>query len=245
MVEYELAYELEYLGFTPNEAKIYLTLLRIGKAQAGRIAKECRLERTSTYNALKKLVQKGVVAYVIESNKQVFSASEPKKIKDMFKEKEERALKIIPKLEELKKFEREKENIIKFRGYAGIKTVFNDMLNSCKQGEEYLIFGSENQLSKKMPVYAEIYVAKKDKKKIRARILMNEKFKKEGKKMSSFTKARYVPKEVRSFSNINVYKNKVAIFIWAEVPEAIIIDDKGTADSFRSYFEFMWKQAKK
>lgn len=245
MTEENLIYELEYLGFTTNEAKVYLTLLKIGRAQAGRIAKECRLERTSTYNALKKLTQEGVVASVIESNKQVFSVGEPEKIRDIFKEKEERAIKIIPQLQELKKFEREKENIIKFRGYAGIKTVFNDILNSCGHGEEYLIFGSENQLSQKMPVYAEIYVARKDKKKLRARILMNKKFKKIGHKMSKYTEVKYVPKEVRSFSNINIYKNKVAILIWSEIPEAIIIDNKETTDSFRSYFEFMWKSAKK
>lgn len=245
MVEESLVYELEYLGFTPNEAKVYLVLLRIGHAQAGRIATECRLERTSTYNALKKLTQAGVVSSVIESNKQTFSVSEPKKILDMFKEKEERAMRIIPQLQELRKFEREKESIIKFRGYAGIKTVFNEILNSCKAGEEYLIFGSENQFSKKMPVYAEIYVARKDKKKIKARILVNEKLRSFGSKMSKYTEVRYVPNEVRSLSNINVYKNKVAIFIWSEIPEAIIIDNKDTADSFRSYFEFMWNCAKK
>jgi len=45
---------------------------------------------------------------------------------------------------------REKENITKFRGYSGIKTAFNDILNSCKEKEEYLIFGSENQISEKI-----------------------------------------------------------------------------------------------
>jgi len=245
MAEPDLMYELEYIGFTPNEAKVYLALLRIGRAQAGRISKECRLERTSTYNALKKLIHEGVVAYVIESNKQVFSVGEPKKIVDMFKEKEERAIRIIPRLNELRKFEREKENITKFRGFAGIKTVFNDILNSLNYQEEYLIFGSENQLSQKMPVYAEIFVARKDKKKLKARILMNERFRKLGRKMSKYTLVKYVPHGVRSFSNINIYKNKVGIFIWSEIPEAIIIDNKETADSFRSYFEFMWSHATK
>lgn len=244
MIEENLVYELEYLGFTPNEAKVYLVLLRMGRAQAGRIAKECRLERTSAYNALKKLIQEGVVSCVIESNRQIFSVGEPKKITEMFKEREERAIRIIPQLEKLRGFDTEKESIIKFRGYAGIKTVFNEILNSCKPGEEYLIFGSENQLSLKMPVYAEIYVARKDKKKIRARILINEKFRKSGVKKSKYTLVRYVPDKVRSFSNINVYGNKIAIFIWSEIPEAIVINNKDTADSFRSYFEFMWGEAK-
>ncbi len=244
MTEENLIYELEYLGFTSNEARIYLTLLRIGRARAGRIARECNLERTSVYHSLKRLVQEGVVAYVIESNKKVFSVSDPKKIKEMFKEKIERAERIIPQLDEIRKFEKEKESLIKFRGLSGVKTVFNDILNTCKVGDEYLIFGSENQLFNMMPIYAKIYVSKKDRKKLRARILMNEKYRISGKKMSKFTRVKYLPKEVRSLSNINIYKNKVAIFIWSEIPEAIIIDNKETADSFRSYFEFMWNSAK-
>ena len=66
----------------------------------------------------------------------------------MFKDKEELAKLIIPKLEQLKKAEQEKENILKFRGYAGIKTVLNDILKICKEGEEHLhnwIRGSTNR----------------------------------------------------------------------------------------------------
>ena len=67
----EIEQELRNLGFTSNEAIVYLTLLRLGKSQAGRLAKECNLERTSTYNSLKRLVGEGVVSYIIESNKRV------------------------------------------------------------------------------------------------------------------------------------------------------------------------------
>lgn len=241
----EIAHELEYLGFTSNEVKVYLTLLRIGKSKAGRLSKECGLERTSTYNALKRLMQEGVVSYVIESNERIFSAGEPERILDMFKEKEERVKLIMPKLKSIKNYEREKESIYKFKGIAGVKSVFNDILNSTEKGGEYLIFGSENQLSEIMPVFTEIYVAKKDKKKIRARILIKESMKQKGKKKSKYTQVRFVPKEVLSTANVNVYGDKVAIFIWSETPEAIIIDDKSTSDSFRSYFEFMWKNAKR
>src|SRR3989338_10334268 len=110
-----IAYELEYLGFTSNEVKVYLTLLGIGRSQAGRIAKECRLERTSTYNALQRLIKDGLVSYIIESNKKVFSAGPPEKIVDLFKEKEERASLILEQLKNIKKGEREKESILNFK----------------------------------------------------------------------------------------------------------------------------------
>jgi HTH-type transcriptional regulator, sugar sensing transcriptional regulator len=239
----EISQDLEALGFTKNEVRVYLTLLRIGSTMAGRLAREAGLERTSAYNALNRLVNEGVVSYVIESRKKVFHASDPQKIIDMFKEKEARAERLVPKIVALRKFEREREHILKFRGYAGVKTVFNDIINNCKEGEEYLIFGSENQLSTRMPEFAQILVSRKDKKKLRARILLKESMKGTGKKMSEYTKVRFVPKTWRSLVNINVYGSKVALFLWSETPEAIIIDNKDAADTFRSYFEFMWENA--
>ncbi len=241
----EIEQELRDLGFKSNEARVYLTLLRLGRSQAGRLAKECNLERTSTYNSLRRLVGEGIISYVVEANKKVFSASDPTKIVEMFKEKEERASLLIPGLMNLRKYEKEKENILKFKGYSGLKTVMNDILKMCEDGSEYLIFGSENQLSERMPIFAKIFVARKDKKKLRARILIRKGLKGRQKKMSKYTQARFVPTDVISPANINVYANKVAILVWSEIPEAIIIDNVGVAATFGSYFEFMWKLAKK
>jgi len=235
--------ELRELGFTDNEIKVYLTLFRIGRAKAGRISKECSLERTSTYNALKRLQEKGVVSSIIEGKTRLFAAGTPHKLVDMIHEKEEVIKIIIPQLESLKKFEREKENILKFRGYAGVKTVLNDILKTCGDKEEYLIMGSEGQLSERMPTFSRIFVAKKDRKKLRARILIRET--RASKPHSKHTTFRYVPQDVISPSNVTIYKGKVAMILWSEVPEGIIIDDEDVAKTFRSYFEFMWKHAKK
>ena len=234
--------ELRDLGFTDNEIKVYLTLFRIGTSKAGRISKECALERTSTYNALKRLQEKGVVSSIIEGKTRVFSPGTPQKILDMLKEKEEVASMLIPELEKLHKFEREKENILKFRGYAGVKTVLNNVLKTCNEGDEYYIMGTENQLSDRMPEFAKIFVARKDQKKLKAKILIRATRK--SKSLSKYTEVRYVPQEVVSPANITIYGGKIAIVLWSEIPEAVIIDNEDFAKTLRSYFEFMWKNAK-
>ncbi len=237
----DIEYELSFLGFTKNEIKIYLTLLRLGRTRAGKLAKEARLERTSTYNSLSRLISQGIVGYVIEANEKVFYAAEPEKIIDLFKEKEERAGKIISELKKIRKFEREKEEIIKFKGYSGIKTVMNDIFNSCNKGGEYLVLGMEGQLSQRLPTFAEIFIARKDAKKIKSRAIIRKLD--SGGKISKYTKVRYIPYNLPSKINVSVYGNKVAILIWSDNPEAVILDSKEVAESFRSYFEFMWKNA--
>ncbi|MEK6874374.1 MAG: helix-turn-helix domain-containing protein [Nanoarchaeota archaeon] len=233
--------ELRDLGFRDNEVKVYIALLRMGRGKAGRIAKECSLERTSTYNAIKKLQEKGLVSYVFEASRKVFSVAEPIKILDMLKEKEERANLVIPKLEQLKKAEQEKENILKFRGYNGVKTVLNDILKTCKDGETHYIIGSEGQLTKRMPTFARIFVVRKDKKKLHARVLLRKG--RHSDIRSKYAKIRFLPQETVSKSVTNIYGEKVAIILWSEIPEAIVIDDKSTAETYKAYFEFMWKNA--
>lgn len=238
----DIKYELEYLGLTSNEVKVYLTLLRIGRSRAGRLAKECGLERTSVYNALQGMIRGGIVSYVIESGSKVFSAANPQRIVDLFREKEERASLILPELESLKKFEREKESILKFKGYTGIKSVFADILRTCKRGEEYLVIGLEGQLSERMPTFAEIFVARKDKKKLKARVILRS-TRGIKKKISKYTSIKYVPANVISPANITIYGEKVAIVMWSEIPEAVIIENKEAAAAFKAYFEFMWVNA--
>ena len=235
--------ELRMLGFSDNETKIYLTLLRIGESKAGRLAKESFLERTSTYNALKKLQEKGLVSSIIDANSKVFCAADPNRIVEFFMEKQEQSKNLVQKLQAMKKFEREKESILKFRGYMGVKNVLNDILETLKNGEEYLILGSEGQLSERMPVFAKIFVARKDARKLKTRILVREDSTKHN--MSKYTKTRYMPQEYVNPTVISIYEKKVSMILWSEIPEAIIIDDSGTALTFKSYFESLWKNAKR
>ena len=56
MDQKELYKQLSKIGFTDNEAKIYLVLLRIGPSLAGAVAKASGVGRSSAYNALDSLV---------------------------------------------------------------------------------------------------------------------------------------------------------------------------------------------
>ena len=96
--EYE---ELEKLGFSKNEAKVYLALLKLGSSLAGKIAKETLLDRSSTYSALKVLHKKGVISTYFENKRTIFSPEDPKRLMDYFIEKQEIAKNVITKLKEV------------------------------------------------------------------------------------------------------------------------------------------------
>lgn len=238
----ELIAGLERLNFSVNESKVYLTLLRIGASLAGRIAKEAQLDRSSTYNALKLLIERGIVSTVFENKRTTYVPADPKKIIDYFKEKEELASALIPSLRAQYAVSKEKKNLTLFQGYRGLKTIFQDILDSVGKDDEYLVMGSEGQFRDRMPHYAPLFRSLKEKKGMKTKMLIRE-----GRTKTSrarYTQYRQVPSDVVSPATINIYAGKVAILIWDEKPEAILIENENVSRTMKSYFDFMWKNAK-
>lgn len=56
--------------------------------------------------------------------------------------------------------------------------------------------------------------------------------------------ARYLTEDHITLSSTLVYGNKVAIISWTKNPVGFVLIDKRVADSYRTYFKFMWKLAK-
>ena len=56
---------------------------------------------------------------------------------------------------------------------------------------------------------------------------------------------RYYDDIAESPAVTNIYGDKVAIIIWSDEPEAIIIENAAVAKSYKSYFDILWKHGKK
>ena len=81
---------LENLGLKEKEAKIYITLLKEGPSLANSIAKNTEILRSSIYDYLDTLTEKGFITYTIKSGKKYFQAVNPSKIMDNFSERKEK-----------------------------------------------------------------------------------------------------------------------------------------------------------
>jgi len=231
--------ELKRIGLKNNEAKVYLTLLKLGSTKAGKISKNAELDRSSTYNALKSLLKKGLVSYITLKKVKYFQVSNPENIKIYLKDKLETINNILPDLKKQYKTQKLEENVRLFKGRKGVKYVLDDIL---KEGKENLVFGSEGQLKQNYPLYAKQFAFRIKKREILIKSIVREN---RVKKDTDFTKYKYISSKSESPVVTNIYGNKIAIIIWSEPPEIILIENKKAADSYREYFEFMWKNAKK
>src|SRR3989338_7443349 len=80
---------LSKLGFSPSEVKIYLHLNKTGSSYANKISSETKINRTNVYEALDRLISKGVVSFIKKNNLKWFEAKSPEAILSLIHEKEE------------------------------------------------------------------------------------------------------------------------------------------------------------
>ena len=84
-----LAKQLEQLGLTEKEAKIYVALLEVGEATAQQLATKSGINRATTYVTLENLLKRGLASNITKKKKTYFIIESPQQILDFLdKEKE-------------------------------------------------------------------------------------------------------------------------------------------------------------
>lgn len=229
---------LERLGFSPNEIKVYLTLNDHGSMKAGKISKIAKIDRSSCYNALKLLLEKGLASYVLIGEVKWFQSIGPRRFLDYLKEQEEDVQSIIPQLQERHKAKKIEGQVRLFKGIKGIKAIFLDII---REGKDNYVFGSEGQFSTKMPEFALQFMRMKKEKGFKTYMICR----KDKRELDVSSKLhKYLPKITESPAVTNIYGDKIAIIIWTDEPEGIIIENAAAALAYKSYFNFMWENGK-
>lgn len=226
---------LEKLGLEQKEANIYLGLLKLGKASATKISDETRIERTLCYSIIQKLIDKGLVSYIIEQNIKYFSAAPPDKLMIDLKEKQQELQKALPSLKELMAMKKTKSKAEIFQGKEGVKTVLKDII---KDGKNYLVFGEEGRFQEVLPIESEQFMRKIEQAKIKERVLVKKGQKVVKSKNSSF---KFIDAKYLSPTSTLIYGDKTAIFVWSDPMIVILIENKEVSQSYKTYFEILWK----
>src|SRR3989338_2156265 len=230
---------LEKLGFSPNEIKVYLVLNSHGSTKAGKIAKLAHLDRSSCYNALKLLLEKGMVSHVSIGKVKWFQATGPKRLLDYLREQEEDVKEILPELHLSHKAAKVEGQVRLFKGIKGVKAIFLDI---AREGKDNFVFGSEGQFSERMPEFALQFDRLKKENKLHTQLIIRK-----GRKEldTKTTEYKYLPNIAESPAVTNIYGDKIAILIWTDEPEGILIENDAAAKAYKSYFDILWKNAKK
>ncbi len=234
---------LEESGLSRTETKVYLALLELGSALAGDITKKSEVNRTNVYDALERLIEKGLVTYVISANRKVFEPINPERLQELLKEKQEKIESIMPELRLIHETSKVKEEATIFKGRKGIKTVFDDVL---KDKKEIYGYGAQSRFADMFPAYQKHWNEKRSKHGIKLNMIWTERVR--GKKLKEglkLVKMRFLPASYDFPSTILVYGDKVVTIVWTELPFAFMIKSKEAVRSQMHFFNLLWSIAKK
>lgn len=231
---------LEDVGLSQGESKVYLALLKLGAVQVNKLKEETKLHRTTIYDFLEKLLNKGLINYVIKSNVKFYSATDTNKLLEFIKEKEDQIKDVLPELKRISTTHSQEMRVEVYKGVEGVKTILNDIL---RVGKDYVIFGIDETMFKdKIGAFMDHFFRKERQLGFKERILTTD----EASYVYAYDTAlyRYLSKESFNPTPTYVYGNNVAILIW-EPFTVIKIENKALADSYGKYFEILWKIAKR
>ena len=231
------------IGLSTNEAKTYLALLDLGKSPATEIAKKSKIYRSNVYEAIEKLIEKGLVETLEINNVKNYFASNPRNLYQLLKEKEKKLNEIIPELELSNQMSKETRETSVIEGINGF---MSELYNLLVYNEEILIYGVSKEATNILKTKIIHFHNERINKKIKSKIIYNSGLKSESENLNKkeYSEAKQIPKELNSNITTIVCGGKVLIMNWDRNYSCIKMRNEGIAESYKKYFEVLWEKGK-
>lgn len=242
---------LEQSGLSKNEAKAYLALLRLGKANSAELARESGIHRINVYDVLNSLISKGMVSYFSEGRARVFKAESPEKLKVILSEKLGSLETILPELLAIFNSHKEPWEVTILRGVEGKKSQFEELLHVARDTQNFVFLPHGMISLERQPYKTTLYkwykgLAERNVE-TKALILDTKEARQRVKSLKETKKyhARF-SKEIK-FAPVSWDVCADLLFLTFHIEPYLIIriKSKEIAGAFKNNFEIMWKAAKK
>jgi predicted transcriptional regulator len=231
---------LSAAGLTHNEAKVYLTLLKLGSGIVNDITKKCGVHRVNVYDCLDRLTEKGMVSSIIRNGRKLYQAVNPEVLREIIREKEFLVEHAMPQLQLDYKANPGKQEVYFFKGPDGVYTSYIMML---EQRQVLYGIGGSGKTRTFLKHRHDKFVHELKKQKTKVKALYYEFARKTG--AAKDYDVRYLPDKYQNPMMIDVCGSLVVILLATDEVSAIVIDNRILADSYRKYFELLWNTVAK
>ncbi len=252
----ELITQIEDLGLSEKEARVYVANLMLGPATVQKIADQANIKRVTTYVILESLAGLGLVSQTNQGKKTLFTAEDPISLKRLLDKKQQELKEqkqgfesILPELLNLKNIPADSPSVMFYDSAEGIRSIFASFLATHRK-EIDMVYGVSNldQLHEFFPEIRSEFVNPE-----RLRSSIPSKFlyttvrgpiykdtDKEANRVS-----RWVPPEKYPFNgDINVVGNYIVmVSLSGAKPIGITIQSKELARGLRAMFDLAWESA--
>lgn len=237
----------EEIGLSPSEAKIYEILISSGEIGASEISLKAKVHRRNVYDALNRLVDKGLVFRIFQKGEHQFRAVAPDKLSEMLHEKDRKLTEILPKLNTLYRREPIKEAAYIYKGREGYKNYLHDMARVAEDTyflgakglwftpgiEKQYLDDFKNNLKKKNKKYFTLYDP-------RVKEKLPEAFKNVGGEYKILPKQYSTPGVTDIFGDYVVTFTSLDIGNFGEDGTIFVMINKELAETYRTWFKLIW-----
>jgi len=239
---------LQELGFSTAVSETYWALLNLETVSIRKVAEYTNINRGTTYEAIKQLINSGLVNTRKVGQREYFQAESPEKIYDLIKDRrkdlwrsQQQAQTLIPKLL-ARKAQPQGQPLVKYyEDDEGVATILRDVLQTTAKLDEpeYYAYSSRSlrdHLYRKFPNFTDRRIAEGVQVKV---IAMGE-----GGERDAMSERRWLPDsagaDISSYTII--YGDKVALISISEnmTPYGVVVEDPGVASMQRLLFERLW-----
>lgn len=242
----------ETLGLSPNEAKIYESLIEQGEVGVSEIAINAKIHRRNAYDAIHRLIEKGLCFEIFSAQGSHYRAVDPNKLVELLAEREMKLQQALPEL--TKKFQNKvsAQEAYIYRGIEGQKNIFRDILRIGQ--DSYFIGAKGGWLDPRLQTMRISFFKEANKKKIKFIQLfdyeMRSQFPGFNKMFLGELQYRFLPKEYSTNSVINIFGDYVVTYTGLGIGEInedtvfFVLRSPDLAKSYRTWFWCMWEQSK-
>jgi len=243
---------LREFGLFEKEIQIYSVLVENGEQNAYFLSKITGIHRSTTYDVLEKLIEKGFVNKITKDKKTLFFVVNLDETISKFKVKELLLSSLAPELEKIKKKEISNVNIIKtLESQKQFSyNLFNKIINGDIKELSIISGGSMNpEETKSSDLFIERLLKELDKgkNKIQYMGIWNESFRKNTliKLFRNIGENKFLEKLPTQATTIIFEDSLVYMFTLSGEPQVIEIQNKLIAKENKAYFNYLWEIAKK
>lgn len=240
---------LEELGLSPNEAKIYEGLLKLGQASVPDISAKIGVHKRNVYDVIPKLLQKGLI-YQIAGKENNYAAVSPEKLSDLIWEKQDKLKAILPQLNRQFKKTATNEAVYIYKGVEGFKNYLRDIL---EVGEDVYFIGAKGGwFDKDLQPFIKKFLKDAKKKKIKYYHIFDHAVKAKAPELLPILGKPYkfLPEKYSTTGAIDIFGDHIVTFSGLDVKDInedvtlVVIINKELADCYRTWFQFLWDHCK-
>lgn len=232
---------LRSLALSQPQAWVYTAALELGEATMQQLSRKSGVKRTSIYNFLDELKERGFIVETVKRKRKVYSAIDPEQLVEIEKTRLIELERTLPELRAIKNKSRSTPRVAFYEGIEGIKEVYADMLKDKK--EIHAFEDLEHMKAVLSKQFYDWFPPERARRNISFKSILRDsaEARELTKKNIRLLRQSKLLKTADWKTEINIYGDKVALMSFrAKTPFCVLIEDQSIAETLRDAWTELW-----